>query len=103
MPPCGGAARLQVAVNVRATKTVNGLFGFANQQQSALGVVVWCAVNLVKDAVLEGRGVLELVNQRHRVLGDDAIAQALTAGAVQRGVQALKHVGKAKGGVRFGV
>ena len=94
VPPCGGTARLQVAVNVRATKTVNGLFGVANQQQSALGVVVWCAVNLVKDAVLEGRGVLELVNQRHRVLGSNAIAQALAAGAVQRGVQALKHVGK---------
>ena len=94
--PFGGLARLQVAVNVGTTKAVDGLFGVTNQQQGALGVVVRRAVDACKQAVLQRRGVLKLINQRHRVLAGNALAQALAAGAVQRGVQAFEHVSKTK-------
>ena len=50
---------------------------------------------------LQRRRVLELVDQRHRVLRQDALAQALGAGAVVRRVQGLvqppQHVGEAEG------
>ena len=96
VPPGGGPARLQVAGNVGAAKAINRLLGVANQQQGAGRVVLRHAVNLVKDLVLQRRGVLKLVNQRHRVLLHQALAQALGVGALQGCVQARQQVGKAK-------
>ena len=54
------------------------------------------AVELVEQAVLQRRGVLELVDQRHRVLRGDAFAQALAIRPGQGPVEPLRHVGKAK-------
>ena len=93
----GRRAGLQVAVNVRTAKTIDGLLGVANQQQSAFRAVACRLINLVKQAVLQRRGVLKLVNQRHRILRQNAGAQGRTVIARQRGIQPLQHVGKAKG------
>ena len=105
MPPFCGTSGIQVAVNVCTPKTVNGLFGVANEQQrarTAAFVTACCAcietsashvVNLVKQPVLQGRSVLKLIHQRHRVLLPYVLAQPLaTARAGQRGVQAGQHV-----------
>ena len=93
----GGAARGQVAVDVRPPKTVNRLFGVTDQQQRRVQIVICRAVDKVKDAELQGRGVLELVDERHRKLLTQALRQALARFRVgQRRVQALEHVGKAK-------
>lgn len=54
------------------------------------------AVDLVEQAVLQRRGVLEFIDQRHRVLGQDALTQHGTVVAGQGRVQALQHVGKAE-------
>jgi hypothetical protein len=45
---------------------------------------------------LQRRGVLELVNQRHRVLGQDAGLQRGAVVAGQGRIQALQHIGKAE-------
>ena len=96
MPAGGGAAGLQVAVDVRAAKAVDRLLGVADQQQRAARVVVRGAVERVEQAVLQRRGVLELVDQRHRVLGEDALAQARALRAGEGAVEALEQVGEAE-------
>ena len=88
----GGGARLQVAVNVGPTKAINRLLGIANQQQSTRRVVARGLVNRVKDAVLGGRRVLKFVDQGHRVLLCDALAQAFGMGPLQSGGQAFLQV-----------
>ena len=85
---------LQVAVDIRTTKAVDGLLGVADQQQCAVRAVVCRAVDLVEQPVLQRRGVLELVNQRHRVLGQDAGLQRGAVVASQSRIQALQHIGK---------
>ena len=101
MPPRGGRARPQVAVDIRATEAIDRLFGVADEQQGRLRVVVGHPIDPVEDAVLQGRGVLELVDQGHRVLPQDALAQALAlrprSDTGQGRVQAVQHVGKAEG------
>ena len=96
MPPSRRFTGLQIAVNVRAAKAVDGLLGVANQQQCALRTVIGRAVNLVKQAVLQRRCVLKLVNQRHRVLGQNAGAQRSAVIACQCHIQPLQHVSKTK-------
>ena len=95
-----GAAHRQVAVDVGAAKAVDRLLGVADQQQGAGAAVVADAVEPVEDAHLHRRGVLKLVHQRHRVLGQDAVAQAqrrLAVGlGVQRLVEPVQQVGKAE-------
>ena len=96
VPPGGGAARCQVAVNVGAAKAINGLLGVADQQQRSVRGVVCRAVKPVKNAVLQRRGVLEFVHQCHRVLRGHARAQALALRTGQCAVQPVEHVGKTK-------
>ena len=96
VPPLCGLARIQVTVNIGPAKTINGLFGVANQQQSPLGRVVRRAVNLVKNPVLNRRGVLKLINQGHRVLRRNALAQGFALGAMQRGIQPFQQIRKPK-------
>ena len=94
--PGSGPARCQVAVDVGAAKTVDRLLGVANQEQRGVCGVVGRAVQPVKDAVLQRRGVLEFVHQRHRVLRGHARAQAFALRPGQGAVQARQHVGKTK-------
>ena len=104
VPAGGGLAHAEVAVDVGAAKAVNRLLGVADQQQRGGGVVVGDAVEPVEDARLQRRGVLKLIDQRHRVLGQDTPAQpvgclAVDAGVglgAQRAVQPGQQVGKAK-------
>jgi len=53
VPPGGGAAGLQIAVNVGTAKAVNRLFGVTNQEHCGAGVVVRHPVELVKNLVLQ--------------------------------------------------
>ena len=96
VPPSRRFTGLQIAVNVRTAKAVNGLFGVTNQQQSALRAVVGRAVNLVKQAVLQRRCVLKLVNQCHRVLGQNAGTQRRAVVSCKSHIQPLQHVSKTK-------
>jgi hypothetical protein len=96
VPAGGGAAGLQVAVDVRAAKSVDRLLGVADQQQRAARVVVGGAVERVEEAVLQRRGVLELVDQRHRVLGEDALAQARAVRPGEGAVETVEQVGEAE-------
>ena len=73
----GGVAHLQVAVDVGTAEAVDRLLRVADQQQRGGQVVLGHAVQAVEQAVLQRRGVLELVDQRDRVLRQDALAQAL--------------------------
>ena len=95
-----GTPRTEVAVDVSTAEAVDRLLGVADQQQGAGLVVVGDAVEPVKDPRLLRRGVLELVDQRHRVLRQDALTQALGVGAVdldtQGLVEPLQQVGKAE-------
>ena len=88
---------MQIAVNISAAKTVDRLLGITNQQQSAFFGVISRAVNLVKQAVLQRRGILKFINQRDGVLGQNAGAQGRAVVPGQRHIQALQHVGKTKG------
>ena len=90
----GGPARLHVAVDVGTAESINRLLGVPDQQQRTVPVVGPCLVNLVKDPVLQRRGVLELVNQDDRVLRQDALTQARAVYPPQRGVEAVQHVRK---------
>ena len=94
--PLGGAARLQVAVDVGPAKAVDGLLGVANEQQRGVGLGHTGRVQQFEQAVLQGRGVLEFVDQRHRVLGRDARAQACALRCLQGLHQALQQVAKAE-------
>ena len=93
----GGLAGVQVAVNVRPPKSVDRLLGVADQEQSPVGGVFCRAVNLIEDPVLNGRGVLELVDQGHRVLVEDSLSQAVCVGAHEGRVQPLQHVLESEG------
>ena len=75
VPPFGGLTRFQVAVNVGAPKAINRLLGVPNQQQGALRGVAGRLVNRIKNAVLNRGSVLEFINQGHRVLLCNALAQ----------------------------
>ena len=100
VPAGGGFAGLEVGVDVGPPEAVDRLLGVADQHQRGVGRVVGNAVEAVEDAALQGRGVLELVDQGHRVLGEDALAQPLGGLAVVAGVQRLvepvQHVGEAE-------
>ena len=95
--PGGGLAGFEVAVNIGAAKAVDGLLGVANEQQRAIGRRGVGLVDVLKQAVLQRRGVLKLIEQRHRVLLAQALAQQRALRPGQSRVQTLQHVGKAKG------
>ena len=85
----GARARLQVGVDIRAAKTVDRLLGVADQQQAGAGPL---AVDALEDAPLQRVGVLEFINERHRVLAGDGLRQTLAADPMQGGVEPLEHV-----------
>ena len=93
--PSRGRARAQVAADVGAAERVDRLLGVADQEQRGGALIGGAAVKTVEEAELARRGVLELIDQRHRVLLHDAFAQARAVGPGQRGGQALDQVGKA--------
>ena len=95
VPAGGGAAGGQVAADVSAAKRVDRLLGVADQEQRGGEVVGGGAVQRIKNAELPRRAVLKLIDQRHRVLGHDALAQPRRVGPGQRHIQPLQHVGKA--------
>ena len=90
----GGAARRKIAVDVGAAKAVDRLLGVADQEQAVRAVVGGHPVQQVEHGVLVGRGVLEFIDHRHRVLAGDALAQGLAVRSLQRVFQAHQHVGK---------
>ena len=61
----GAIARGEVGEQVGAAKAVDRLLGVADQEQRAVAVLG--VVDAVEDAELQRVGVLELVDQRHRV------------------------------------
>ena len=88
-------------MDVGAAKAVDRLLRVADQQQAAGAVVVGEAVEPVEDARLQRRGVLEFIDQRHRVLGQHAGPQTLGVDGVERRVQRRvepgQQVGEAEG------
>ena len=97
MPACGGAAGRQVAVDVGTAKAVDRLLRVTDQQQRSVLPVIGRAVDAVKDAELQRRGVLKLVNHGHRELLAQTLCQAFARIRIgQRHIQALQHVGKTK-------
>ncbi len=61
----GAIARGEVGEQVGAAEAVDRLLGVADQEQRAMAILG--AVDAVEDAELQRVGVLELVDQRHRV------------------------------------
>ena len=53
VPPGCGPSCLHVAVDVSTAKSINGLLGVTNQQQSTLFVVALGLIDLIKDLVLQ--------------------------------------------------
>ena len=97
MSACSGAAGREVAVDVGTAKTVDRLLGVTDQQQCSVLPVLGCAVDAVKDAKLQRRSVLELVDECHGKLLAQSLGQSLTRFGVGQGhIQALQHVGKPK-------
>ena len=92
--PGGGLAGGEVAVDVRTAEAVDRLFRVADQQQQGLPRIGSHVVEPVEQPVLQRRGVLELVDQRRRVLADDAFAQPRPRRAGQRRIQPGLQVGK---------
>ena len=88
----GGLTGAQVGVDVGAAEGVDRLLRVADQEQTAVGAVVFNAVDALEDPVLHRVGVLEFVDQRHRELLADQGRQALAAIALQRRIQAQQHV-----------
>ena len=81
-PPAGHLGGGQVGVDVGAPEGVDGLLGIADEDEG--GVAATEAE--LEDVPLDGVGVLELVDQRHRV----AVPQlGLNAGAVHRVLQGV--------------
>ena len=94
---CGGLACGQIAEDVGPAKAIDRLLGVADQEQRRVLPVLRGAVNAVKDAELQRRCVLKLVDHRHRKLLAQPLRQTLArVGIGQRHIQALQHVGKAK-------
>ena len=96
MAPDSRTTCCHVAVNVRPPKTVDGLLGVPDQEQGTVPCMVGRAVNLIKDPVLQGRGVLELVEHGHGILIQHALAQRLAVRARQGCIQPVQHVCKTK-------
>ena len=94
--PGGGAAHRQVAVDVGAAEAVDRLLRVADHQQRGGRIVVGDAVEAVEQPVLQRRGVLELVDQRDRVLRQDALAQPRAGLARQRLLEPALQVGEAE-------
>ena len=96
VPPFGGASGAQIAVYVRAPEPVDRLLGITDQQQGTVGIIVCGSIDTVEEAVLQGRRVLEFVNQCYGVLRQNPRAQHSAVLACQSTVQALQHIREAK-------
>ncbi|MNQ58640.1 hypothetical protein D3C85_728520 [compost metagenome] len=84
---CGFVAGLEVGGQVRAPEGVDGLLGIADETQVAL-----VFVDPPEHLVLHRIGVLELVDQRHRVLLAQGAGQVVAALAVERLLQFVEQV-----------
>ena len=73
-------ARAQVGVHVAAAEAVDGLLGVADHHEPAARLAGGVAVEAVEDAVLLVVGVLELVHERHRPVGEQRIGQRRPCG-----------------------
>ena len=82
----------QVGVDVGAAERVDRLFGVPDQHQCLVLTVRPRGIDRVEDAVLDGVRVLELVDQRHRELGADALRQPAPVRLLQRSVELGEHV-----------
>ena len=76
----GRVARGQIGMDVGAAKAVDGLLGVADQDEGGPGIVVGDPIDGVEDAVLDGVGILELIDQRHRELTTQGGGQGLGRG-----------------------
>jgi len=76
-------------VDVGAAEAVDRLLRVADQQQAGVGPP---GMRALENAPLQRIGVLELVDQRDRVLRGDGAGQPLAADAVQGLVEAREHV-----------
>ena len=83
-------------VYVRAPEPVDRLLGITDQQQGTVGIIVCGSIDTVEEAVLQGRCVLEFVNQCYGVLRQNPRAQHSAVLACQSTVQALQHIREAK-------
>ncbi len=78
------AARLHVGKDVAAAKTVDRLFGVADQRQAGAAVG---RINALEDPVLHRVGILEFVDHRHRELAAQRRGELRAAVAVERVAQ----------------
>ncbi len=81
--------RLNVGEDVGAAKTVDGLLGVTDHQQSR---VFMAAVKPVEDTVLLGVGILELIDHGDPVGGANALAEPLTQAGAQRPVEVFEQI-----------
>ncbi|MNK83736.1 hypothetical protein D3C87_1035610 [compost metagenome] len=78
----------QVGIDVGAAEGVDRLLRITDQEQAALGIVVFDAIDALEDPVLHRVGVLEFVDQRHRKLFADQGRQALATIGLQSRIEA---------------
>ncbi len=95
MPPLRGLPRAQIAGDVRAAKGVDRLLGIADEQHGALrSLRRGDAVEAIKHAELQRRGVLKFVDQRNGILLQNSRPQPLALRPGQRRIEALELVVK---------
>ncbi len=107
LPPGG-----QVGVQVGVAKAVDRLLGIADQEQRRRRPLGAGAINAVENCVLQRVGVLEFVNQRHRIALAQGASQPGRIARSQGGVDVVQHViegqhalpalGLSHGGAGFG-
>ena len=85
--------RAHIGENIRAAKGVNRLLGIANQQQRVLRLPY---VETAENAVLLRIGVLEFIDQRHRIACADRFGEHLAARLMQRLVETAEQIVKAQ-------
>ena len=81
-------AGFEVGEDIRAAEAVDGLLGIANQEQ----VILHSREHAREDVILQGVGVLKLVNEGCHVLPPQEGPQRGAAGARQAAVQARQQV-----------
>lgn len=84
--------RLQVGKDISAAEGVDRLFRVANHEESGIAVILGDTVDRIENPVLHRIGILELIDHRQRKLLPDGSSQALTARAVERGIQPGQQV-----------
>ena len=95
MPPLRGLPRVQIAGDIRAAKSVDRLLGIADEQHGAVrGLRRGDAVEAIKHAELQRRGVLKFVDERNGILLQYARAQPLALRPGQRRMETFELVVK---------